>query len=190
VGSATQGQELEIEAALVARLASILYSCGGIAKGNGQQFFKRDCFLMVPTHEKRRLLTTALESLGHRDEQQPYCRWAPNTDFNVLTVDKAQGQTSTASIVSYGLFNSTATAGATRHFFNTRRLNVAITRAEAKTVLVISDTLLTSPAALANPESTHALKLLKELTATARQAHSYVEIPCSELVGLTVCGDD
>lgn len=64
--------------------------------------------------------------------------WEPRSD----TVDKMQGQEAQAVIVSYGVADPEYAAQEAEFIYSRNRLNVAITRAKSKCVIILSRQLL------------------------------------------------
>lgn len=98
------------------------------------QFADESVFVVSPHHAQIRLLRRALAA---RREWSPM----PLVD----TVDKMQGQERDAVVVSYGVSDVETALNEKQFIFSLNRLNVAITRARAKTVLFVPRPLLEPP---------------------------------------------
>jgi hypothetical protein len=121
-----------VEAKLGAEVVTALRESMNV--GDDREFANESVFVVSPHHAQIRLLRRALAAL--RD-------WDPMP--LVDTVDKTQGQERDAVVVSYGV-SDVETALNEKHFiFSLNRLNVAITRARAKTILFLPRPLLEPP---------------------------------------------
>jgi superfamily I DNA and/or RNA helicase len=121
-----------VEAKLAAEVVTALRE--GVAVADDGEFARESVFVVSPHHAQIRLLRRALAELR---------TWNPMP--LVDTVDKTQGQERDAVVVSYGV-SDVETALNEKHFiFSLNRLNVAVTRARAKTVLFLPRPLLEPP---------------------------------------------
>ena len=94
-------------------------------------FWRRGLFVVSPHHVQIRAIRQALKAKGLRPP------------FFVDTVDKMQGQECDAVIVSYGVADPEAAMNEGEFIYSLNRLNVSITRARCKTVVLLSKQLLT-----------------------------------------------
>ncbi len=126
--------ESPLEARVVARLVETLRTHQreeGELYGDDARFFARGCFIVSPHHSQIRLIQRAL-----RQERDWQCE--PFVD----TVDKMQGQEADCVIVSYGVGSADAAASEAQFIYDRNRLNVALTRARSKAVVILSRALI------------------------------------------------
>jgi hypothetical protein len=131
--------ENRLEAAVVAELACELRA--RLTRENGQlypdsttgdrQFWRQGLCIVSPHHAQIYAIQEALESL----------RTWHATPF-VDTVDKMQGQQSWVVIVSYGVSDTETALQEAEFIYGRNRLNVAITRAQAKCLVFLPRPLL------------------------------------------------
>jgi superfamily I DNA and/or RNA helicase len=121
-----------IEAALVAQVVNALRDRLPVA--DDDEFHDEKLFVVSPHHAQIRAVRRSLRAL--RD-------WArlPQVD----TVDKTQGQERDAVVVSYGVCDVEYALGEREFIYSLNRLNVAITRARAKSIVFLSRRLLEPP---------------------------------------------
>lgn len=123
-------QENLVEAQLVAELAVLLRR--GVPQGlTDKSFWKDHLFVVSPHHLQIRAILKEL----HRQHD-----WsaAPFVD----TVDKMQGQESETVIVSYGVSDRETALREATFIYSLNRLNVSITRAQAKCIVFLPRPLL------------------------------------------------
>lgn len=116
-------------------------------------FFTRGCFIVSPHHSQIRLIRRALHDAR---------AWtsAPFVD----TVDKMQGQEADCVIVSYGVGHADAAAMEAKFIYDRNRLNVAITRARSKTIVMLSRALIeATPQVIEDPEVAQGLGYMRGL---------------------------
>ena len=147
----------QVEAALVSRLAVALRDdMADVADDNA--FWHERLFVVSPHHAQIRAIRGALA--GERDWTAP-----PFVD----TVEKMQGQEADAVFVSYGVADPEYAALEADFIYNRNRLNVAITRARAKSVVFFARPLLdASPEILDAPGVVEGLAYMRDLTQLAR----------------------
>jgi len=121
-----------VEADLVADIAETVRAL--TTQGNDQQFWRERMFIVSPHHAQIRLIRERLASRRRWDS-------APFVD----TVDKMQGQECDLVVVSYGVSDVEFALAEKEFIYSRNRLNVSITRARAKTVLLVSRALLEPP---------------------------------------------
>ena len=85
--------------------------------------------VIAPFRAQVRLVRSALQRCGIRDEA-----------LLIDTVERAQGQEREAVIVSLAVGDPATLGGRSSFFFSTNRLNVALSRARSKAILVASST--------------------------------------------------
>jgi superfamily I DNA and/or RNA helicase len=121
-----------VEAALAATVVAGLRDLLPVA--DDAEFASESVFVVAPHHAQIRLLRRALIELRN---------WSPLPLID--TVDKMQGQERDAVVVSYGVSDVETALNEKQFIYSLNRLNVAITRARAKTVLFIPRPLLEPP---------------------------------------------
>jgi len=136
--------ENRVEAQLVARVAVTLRAL--LQAGDGrpypdsldgdQAFWRQGLFVVSPHHAQIHAIHRALKA-ERTWHSQPF----------VDTVDKMQGQECDAVIVSYGVSDVEYAMGEQEFIYSLNRLNVAITRARAKTIVFLPLPLIEPPIA-------------------------------------------
>lgn len=149
--------EAELTAELVCTLRDhLLTDAGGTTYETDEHFFQKGCFVVSPHHAQLRLIRRALQT--RRDFDSP-----PFVD----TVDKMQGQEAECVIVSYGVGDADAAAREAAFIYNQNRLNVAITRAKSKTIVMLSRALIhATPQAIEDSEVAEGLGYMRRLCQT------------------------
>ena len=148
----------EVEAALVSELAVALRD--DMADVAGDDAFWREClFVVSPHHAQIRAIRRALA--GDRDwTARPF----------VDTVEKMQGQEADAVFVSYGVADPEYAALEADFIYSRNRLNVAVSRARAKSVVFLAQPLLdASPEVLDVPGVVEGLAYMRDLVQLARR---------------------
>ena len=148
----------EVEAALVSRLAVALRD--DMADVADDHAFWREClFVVSPHHAQIRAIRRALA--GDRDwSARPF----------VDTVDKMQGQEADAVFVSYGVADPEYAALEADFIYSRNRLNVAVSRARAKSVVFLAQPLLdASPEVLDVPGVVEGLAYMRDLVHLTRR---------------------
>jgi superfamily I DNA and/or RNA helicase len=123
-------QENLVEAELVAGLATLLREQTP-SEIDDTTFWKESLFIVSPHHLQIRAIRKELSRLRH-------WRSSPFVD----TVDKMQGQEAKAVIVSYGVSDRETALQEAGFIYSLNRLNVSITRAQAKCVVFLPRPLL------------------------------------------------
>jgi DNA replication ATP-dependent helicase Dna2 len=123
-------QENLVEAGLVSDLAlqirqRLLREC------DDEQFWRDELFIVSPHHLQIRAILAELRK-GRQWTSPPF----------VDTVDKMQGQEARAVIVSYGVSDTETALQEASFIYSLNRLNVAITRAQAKCIVFLPRPLL------------------------------------------------
>lgn len=121
-----------LEARLAARVVTALRDRMPVV--TDEEFAAESVFVVSPHHAQIRLVRRALEEI--RD-------WDPLPLIG--TVDKMQGQERDAVVVSYGVSDVETALNERQFIYSLNRLNVAITRARAKTILFLPRPLLEPP---------------------------------------------
>lgn len=156
------------EAALVADLAAALRSsllpAGSGAtypdtKAGDAAFWSRSVFIVSPHHAQIAAIKKALAE-----------RRAWKSEPFVDTVDKMQGQQCEAAIVSYGVSDPETALAEAAFIYSRNRLNVSVTRAEAKCVVFLPRPLLEPSFDLfMDPETADGLDSMLKLVAFCRR---------------------
>ncbi|MDE2906933.1 MAG: AAA domain-containing protein [Acidobacteriota bacterium] len=148
----------EVEAALVSRLAITLRDdMADVADDDA--FWRERLFVVSPHHAQIRAIRRALA--GDRD-------WSARP--LVDTVEKMQGQEADAVFVSYGVADPEYAALEADFIYSRNRLNVAVTRARAKSVVFLAQPLLdASPEILDAPGIVEGLGYMRDLVQLARR---------------------
>ena len=97
-------------------------------------FWKHGLFIVSPHHAQIQAIRQSLSS-GREWRTEPF----------VGTVDKMQGQECEAVVVSYGVSDAEYALGEREFIYSLNRLNVAVTRAKAKTVVFLPRPLVEPP---------------------------------------------
>ena len=152
----------DVEAELVADLCVALRNRtrpeGATAWLDDAHFFRDGAFIVSPHHLQIRAIRQALAA---RQE------WS-HPPF-VDTVDKMQGQEADAVLVSYGVSDPEQAAREAAFIYSLNRLNVAITRARKKMVLLLSTELLEPPlGVLDDAEAATGLQYMQSLVMAMR----------------------
>lgn len=124
--------ENQIEAALVADLATELRRL--LSDGDDEEFWHERLFVVSPHNAQIRAIRREL-ALRRDWDAKPF----------VGTVDKMQGQECDAVIVSYGVSDVEYALGEKEFIYSLNRLNVAVTRARMKSIVLLSRSLLEPP---------------------------------------------
>ncbi len=148
----------EVEAALVSALAVALRDDMADVAGD-DAFWRERLFVVSPHHAQIRAIRRALA--GDRDwTARPF----------VDTVEKTQGQEADAVFVSYGVADPEYAALEADFIYSRNRLNVAVSRARAKSVVFLAQPLLdASPEVLDVPGVVEGLAYMRDLVQLARR---------------------
>ena len=128
--------EAELVGKLVARLRNRLLDADGMPYREDRKFWADGVFVVSPHHVQ--ITAVRRELAKHRE-------WT-STPF-VDTVDKMQGQECDAVVVTYGVADAEYALAEKTFIYSMNRLNVAITRARVKTIVVLSRPLIEPPLA-------------------------------------------
>ena len=148
----------EVEATLVSRLAVALRDdMADVADDDA--FWLERLFIVSPHHAQIRAIRRALA--GDRDwSARPF----------VGTVEKMQGQEADAVFVSYGVADPEYAALEADFIYSRNRLNVAVTRARAKSVVFLPQPLLDASAEILDaPGVVEGLAYMRDLVHLARR---------------------
>ena len=158
------GRANPIEADLVAQFVTALRE--GMRDRNGRRytddaaFFREGVFVVSPHHAQIQAIQRELA--GRR-------KWTA-TPF-VDTVDKMQGQEADAVVISYGVADPEFALREAEFIYGLNRLNVAVTRARAKSIVCLPAPLLEATPQVLDVESAAAgLAFMRRLVATAEEA--------------------
>jgi hypothetical protein len=118
----------------VARLRSRLLDRHEQVYPDDPSFWEHGVFVVSPHHAQ--IAAIRRELARHRTwDGEPF----------VGTVDKMQGQECDSVVVSYGVADPEFALGEKEFIYSLNRLNVAITRARAKSIVLLSQTLIEPP---------------------------------------------
>jgi DNA replication ATP-dependent helicase Dna2 len=160
--------ENRVEAQLVARVAvklrELLQDADGSSYQNSldgdQAFWREGLFMVSPHHAQIHAIQRALKAM-RTWLCQPF----------VDTVDKMQGQECDTVIVSYGVSDVEYAMGEQEFIYSLNRLNVAITRARAKTIVFLPLPLIEPPiAAYEDDRISEGVAFMQGLVQFARSA--------------------
>jgi DNA replication ATP-dependent helicase Dna2 len=121
-----------VEAALVADVVGALRD--RIPVADDDEFHDEAVFVVSPHHAQIRAVRRSLRQLRDWDR-------LPQVD----TVDKTQGQERDAVVISYGVSDVEYALSEREFIYSLNRLNVAVTRARAKSIVFLSRRLLEPP---------------------------------------------
>ena len=167
--------ENRVEAALVARVAlefrMRLRDLGGERYPEGPagdaRFWRDGLFIVSPHHAQINAVQLALAA-GRNWASKPF----------VGTVDKMQGQECDAVITSYGVADIEYAAEEKDFIYSLNRLNVAVTRGRAKTIVFLSRALLEPPLASYEEDATaEGISFMQGLVQFARHHGTESEHP-------------
>jgi superfamily I DNA and/or RNA helicase len=134
--------EADLVARVVARLRSRLLDKHERLYPDDPSFWEHGVFVVSPHHAQ--IAAIRRELACHRTwDGEPF----------VGTVDKMQGQECDAVVVSYGVADPEFALGEKEFIYSLNRLNVAITRAKAKSVVLLPQTLIEPPLAAYEEET-------------------------------------
>lgn len=124
----------EIEAKLCAEISRGLYdNLNNCNNGEDNKFWEKNLAIVSPHHSHIKLIKSKLLEV-FKDIQDKI--------FFVDTVDKMQGQEADTIIVSYGVTDPKIAFKEKEFIYNRNRLNVSITRARSKLIVLLSKELL------------------------------------------------
>lgn len=122
----------ETEARLCADISGRLFNrLNGTEEEKREHFWKKDLAIVSPHHVQIRRIKEELK------KQVPF-ESLEDKDLFVGTVDKMQGQEADTVIISYGITDSKIAFHEDEFIYNKNRLNVSITRAKKKLILILS----------------------------------------------------
>ncbi|KAH3745966.1 AAA family ATPase [Pelomyxa schiedti] len=141
-------------------------------------FWRNTLFVVTPKHIQRLAVLQKLCPCFGQNLTAPLFQSGIDIQNSVNTVEKVQGQERDVVIVDY-VFPSVCT-GELNFIYNKQRLNVAVTRAKQKCIVVASENLLrhTSGGSVLTNGDQHAISgytLLNHLIATAQKSHTYFQ---------------
>jgi len=127
------------------------------------RFWKEKLFVVTPKHVQRLAVRKALRHAG----------FLPDKVF-VDTVEKMQGQETDMVVVCYGMWNEEEIGSVASFVYSPNRLNVSITRARKKCVILVSESLLLpSAAVLDDPVASKGFFFLRNLLHYAKTFDVY-----------------
>ena len=149
--------EAQVVARLVCALREGLRGDGGLYEDDAR-FFKEGVCVVSPHRAHIRTIRRALRE-----------RRAWGAAPFVETVEKMQGQEADAVVVSYGVSDAEYAQREGSFIYSVNRLNVAITRARVKTILILSRPLLEgTPRVLEDEEAAEGLATMRRLVQMAQ----------------------
>jgi DNA replication ATP-dependent helicase Dna2 len=164
-----------VEAKLVAELALTLRE-DLIGVADDDDFWRNRLFIVSPHHAQIRAIRRELAQAREWDVR-PF----------VDTVDKMQGQEADAVLISYGVADPEYAAMEADFIYGRNRLNVAFTRARAKSVIFLPQPLLdASPEVLDSPAVAEGLAYMRGLVQLVRRDGSATRFEIDEGVSLEV----
>lgn len=127
----------EIEAKLCAEISRGLYdNLNNCNNGEDNKFWEKNLAIVSPHHSHIKLIKNKLSGV-FKDIQEKQVK-----NYFVDTVDKMQGQEADVVIVSYGVTDQQIAFKEKEFIYNRNRLNVSITRARSKLIVLLSKELL------------------------------------------------
>ena len=111
--------------------------------GDDQTFWRDRLFIVSPHHVQIRAIRRELA-----ERRQWHC--APFVD----TVDKMQGQEADCVVISYGVADVETALRENEFIYSLNRMNVALTRGRAKTIVLLSRQLLDPPVTVLDDPAT------------------------------------
>ena len=166
------------EAAAVRELCAAVRASPALRHTPAAEFWARHLLVVCPHHFQRAAVLSALaegfDSAGDEDEDEEEERRAFIEEAaarGVETVERAQGQERDVVVVDYALFSTRRVRDETAFVYDAHRLNVAVSRARTRCVLLLSEHVLAAwaPAALLrSPAAARGLALLHTFVAFAR----------------------
>jgi hypothetical protein len=104
-----------------------------------------------------------------------------SNDFSVLplvdTVEKMQGKTCEVVVVSYGVADADVAMAEDKFIYDCNRLNVALSRARSKAILIVSKPLLDPPPRILDRErAVRGFAFLREIVSRARVMAEDIEV--------------
>jgi hypothetical protein len=172
--------ENRVEAELVATAAldlrNRLVDRDGEPYEHDRDFWRRGLFIVSPHHAQINAIRRALAA--RRDWQAP-----PFVD----TVDTMQGQECDAVITSYGVSDVEYALGEREFIYSLNRLNVAITRARAKSIVFLPRPLIEPPVpAYEDDRVAEGIAFMQGLVEYAQRQGTSMVVPLPERGSLTL----
>jgi DNA replication ATP-dependent helicase Dna2 len=162
--------EAHLVADLVAALRDGLRDTKGKVYAEDRDFFTHGVFIVSPHRAQIRTIRRELNT--RREWTSP-----PFVD----TVDKMQGQEADAVIISYGVADPEYALMEAEFIYSVNRLNVAITRARAKTVVCLPQPLLQGlPRVLQSEQAAAGLAFMQNIVRAAEMQNPPLVLPVAE----------
>lgn len=141
--------------------------------------WKKNLLVVAPHHAQRIQIQNALAK-GTRTWHEE--KWLlKDSSEGIKTVERAQGQELDVVIVDYGLMDIGKIKRELDFIYSRNRLNVSITRAKRKCIVVLSDALLSEVYDVFNKSSTeNGYTHMRDLLAYAKQHDSLIDITTNE----------
>jgi hypothetical protein len=155
---------------MVAALRARLHDANRSVYAEDAEFFRHGVFVVSPHRAQNRAIRRELRRLRS---------WTARPFVD--TVDKMQGQEADVVIVSYGVADPEYALQEAEFIYSLNRLNVAITRARAKSIVCLPAPLLQgSPAVLDVPEAAAGLAYVRDLIQGIEAQDGGTTYPISE----------
>ncbi|KAI8826898.1 P-loop containing nucleoside triphosphate hydrolase protein [Fimicolochytrium jonesii] len=135
-----------------------------------------DILHMVTHHRKRILLQLALSQ---------YCNFPHQP---VVTIHKSQGKESDVGIILYATASEYDTTAEAQYLYDRTLMNVALSRARRKTVMIVSDSLLQCLTVVGNDNAIEGFQLLHGLSRETQMRRTHVEVESKVLEELFANG--
>jgi hypothetical protein len=145
---------------------------------NESQFWAKRFHIVAPHHIQRHAIYNAIYS----PEFNWNYIWDKMATPFIETVEKTQGQEVDCVIVDYGLLNSMQVRSELKFIYNRNRLNVAITRAKKKCLVVLSDVLTNGfDAVFQTKEMERGFAFIQDVLEFAKSKGTCYELPLSQI---------
>jgi len=132
--------------------------------------------IVAPHHLQRIAIWEKLHDKKYRWTQN----WVPTSDEFIQTVERAQGQEVDTVIVDYGISDLFQIKKEVNFIYSRNRLNVSITRAKKKCVVLLTDILLQTVFEVFDCPETEWICLYAR-TSGFYKKNSYLELTLSEV---------
>lgn len=148
-----------------------------------RSFWKNQLFLVTPRNQQRHTMLQALSQYDSTDvhaDLPAAVGFFPPDGSPAGTVEKRQGAEADTAIVCYGQVSPEEVARNSGFYFNMNRLNVSLTRARCKRILLLSAAMLEPQSVpVDNPRAAQAFFYLQDFMRSVRdspECGSVVEI--------------
>jgi DNA replication ATP-dependent helicase Dna2 len=162
--------EAKLTADLIMALREGLEGDTGEPYSTDEEFFARGVFVVSPHRAQNRVI---------RRELRTRREWSASPFVD--TVDKMQGQEAEVVVISYGVADPEYALLEAEFIYSVQRLNVAVTRARSKTVVLLSQPLVAgSPQVLGFDQAARGLAYMQDLRRGVEEQGLAVHFPMSE----------